>query len=165
MCATFMSVHSGNAPLVHCTVSLAEVMEARQLVVATADCTVVLDDLDPVASLRVLRAGEEQVLVGQPGPAQGERLFASHSDAVAGESERFVDAVSRGDMSTANADRWVRVVSCWWAARQSMAFGGAREVPAVHATGTEPPPLRVIEGGGRTGRSAGSRPALSLVSR
>lgn len=165
LCAAFISVHSGDAPAAHCTVSLAEVMEARQLVVATPDCTVVLDDLDPIASLRVLRAGEEEALVRRSHQVRSERLLTPDCDPVAAETEGFVEAVSHGGLSASNAERWVRVASCWWAARQSIAFGGAREVPAALARETEPPPLRVIEGGGRSGRSARSRAALSLVSR
>ena len=167
VCAAFLTIHSGDAPLVQCTVSLAEVTEARQLVVASADCTVVMDDMDPLASLRVLRAGEEDVIVGERARRNNGQLLASPGDAVTSEAARFVEAVAHGDTACSNAERWVRVASLWWAARQSMTFGGATQVPipAFQARETEPPPLRVIEGGGKTVRSAGRRPALSVVSR
>jgi hypothetical protein len=83
------------------------------------------------------------------------------------EARRFVAGVASEDCSISNGDRWVRVASLWWAARQSMAFGGRAEVPvpATVARDTEPPPLRVIKGGGKLARAAAARPALTLVSR
>ena len=77
---------------------------------------------------------------------------------------RFLDAVAANDRSLANGERWVRVAALWWAARQSMSFGGAVEVPApsVALAQTEPPPLRVIEGGGRVTRTV-RRPELTLI--
>jgi hypothetical protein len=46
-----------------------------------------------------------------------------------------------------------------------MAFDGPVEVPAAlfQLRNTEPPPLKVIEGGGKSVRTARPRPALTVV--
>ena len=171
VCAAFLVVHSCEGPVAQCTISVAEPTEARQLVAVTPEGTIVMDDLDPVASLRILRESEEEVVVGEgrtPVRARNERMVASSEDPVVAEARLFVEGVRAAARSVSNGDRWVRVASLWWAARQSLTFGGREEVPVplLAARDTEPPPLRVIEGGGKTTvRVAGSRPALTVVSR
>jgi len=168
VCAAFLVVHSSEGPVAQCTVSVAEPAEARQLVAVTPEGTIVMDDLDPVASLRILREREDEVIVGEGSRrTRSERLVACAQDPLTAEARHFVEAVAVGDSSCSNAERWVRVASLWWAARQSMAFGGRAEVPVPGpvARDTEPPPLRVIKGGGKLARPVAARPALTLVSR
>jgi predicted dehydrogenase len=168
VCAAFLIVHSSDGPVAQCTLSIAEPTEARQLVAVTSEGTIVMDQLDPVASLRIRREREDEVIVGESSRrSKNERLLACAEEPVAAGARRFVAGVASEDCSISNGDRWVRVASLWWAARQSMAFGGRAEVPvpAPVARDTEPPPLRVIKGGGKLARAAAARPALTLVSR
>ena len=154
VCALFLTVAYPHGPVAQCTVSLAEGRSSRQLVAVTPSRTVVLDDAAPL-----------QIRANAPGSARASRIISvPGGDAHAEEARRFLEAVTTGDRSLANGARWVRVAALWWAARQSMSFGGAVEAPApaVALAQTEPPPLRVIEGGGRVTRTA-KRPALTLI--
>ena len=173
VCAAFLILHYSEGPVVQCTVSLAEATSARQLVAVTPDRTLIMDDLGPVASLRIIGGPEQEFSVEAPttaplGEGRGERMVASAGrDFVVAEAERFLSAVAAGDPSPANGDRWARVAALWWAARQSMSFEGPMDVshPAWQREETEPPRLRVIEGGGRTARTAWRRPSLTVVAR
>ena len=160
-CAVFLVLHYANGPLVQCTISLAEGTTARQLVAVTAGRTVMLDELDPVASVRIVSVGEPAIFAEGPAPApRGTKLLAPAStDAVAAEVKRFVAAVLEGDRSLANSYRWARVAALWRAARRSMSVGALEDGRGE----TEPPLLRVIEGGGRTRATAGERPPLTLI--
>ena len=172
VCAVFLVLHYNAGPLVQCTISLAEATSGRQLVAATPDHTLIMDELGPIASLRIV--GGEHELFGEEltgaasGRGRGERLFASpEHDAVAQEAKRFLSAVTEDDRSVANGERWERVAALWWAARQSMNMEGPAVLPVqtVKPAITEPPPLRVIEGGGHTAQTARSRPSLTVVNR
>ena len=173
VCAAFLTVQYTDGPLVQCTVSMAETVRARQLVAVTPDRTVVLDEQDPVAPVRIVGSGEQDSCI--PGatpmpswPSRAEGRPATVSlDPNAEEAKRFLLAVSLGDRSPANGELWTRVAALWWAARQSLSFGGPVEVStsAFPAGDTEPPPLTVIEGGGKPAAAAGRRPALTVVSR
>jgi hypothetical protein len=156
VCAAFLGLEFEGGPHLQCTVSLGEALEGRQLVAAMPGRTVVLDELGAVASLRIL-GGEEGADRVLPAPA---------SDPLAEEAAGFLRALADGDLAYGNGARWTRVAAVWWAARQSMSFGATTEVPVppVRAGQTEPPPLRVIEGGGHTTR-AGGRPPLVVLSR
>ncbi|MDP3769038.1 MAG: hypothetical protein Q8S13_13565 [Dehalococcoidia bacterium] len=165
--AVFLTVQYGDGLLVQCTISLAEGTTARQLVAATRDRTVIMDDLDPVAALRIVGAGGQELFGDEQAMVSGGmKLVASPTvDATMMEARRFVAAVADGELSLGNGERWTRVAGLWWAARQSMAFGGPAEVPLAPQRGeTEPPPLRVIEGGGKPAQTASRRPSLTVVS-
>jgi predicted dehydrogenase len=167
VCAAFLTLQYEGGALVQCTVSLAEAETGRQLVAVAPGRTIVLDDLDPVASVRIA-GGEHEVLAHAAGPhaERGHKLLArSDADPVEEEAARFVEAVASGSLSLANGQRWARVAAIWWAARQSMSFDGPVEVPAalLQLRDTEAPPLTVIEGGGKTVRTARPRPALTVV--
>jgi predicted dehydrogenase len=154
VCALFLTVRYRHGPLAQCTVSLAEGESSRRLVAVTPGRTVVLDEAAPL-----------QIRANLAGSGRASRTISIPSgDAHAEEARRFLDAVAAGDRSLANGGRWVRVAALWWAARQSMSFGGAVEAPAPAVTlaQTEPPPLRVIEGGGQVTRTV-KRPALTLI--
>lgn len=171
--AAFLILHYSDGPLVQCTISLAEATSSRQLVAVTSGRTVIMDELDPAAPLRITSGGEQELFTEEPSLAascqrRGERMLASPGpDPVVEEARRFLRAVAVSDLSPANSDRWARVAALWWAARQSMSFGGAAEVPipAFQPGDTEPPPLRVIQGGGRTAPTAWQRPPLAVVTR
>ncbi len=159
VCAAFLTVRYPHGPVVQCTISLAEATAARQLVAVTPSRTIVLDGLDRAAPLQIMASSSRNA----PAPAK-RTISLPGGDPVVEEARRFLEAVATNDRSLANGERWVRVAALWWAARQSMSFGGAVEVPApsVALAQTEPPPLRVIEGGGRVTRTA-KRPLLTLI--
>lgn len=151
-CAVFLTLQYARGPLAQCTISLAEGACARQLVAVTAGRTVVLDDLDPMASVRIL---DGQHLAEGP-VTRGAKLVAAESpDAVAAEARLFVEEVVHGRRSLSNAQRLALVAGLWQAARQSIRSGTGQ---------TEPPRLRVIEGGGGSVTSASyGRPSLTLI--
>ena len=159
VCAFFLTVTYPRGVVVHCTISLAEAEPARQLVAVTANRTAILDGVDPAAPVQIMAHSTWTTAA----PTR-RTISVTSSDALPEEARRFLEAVAAGDHSPANGERWVRVAALWWAARQSMSFGGAVEVPApsVKLAQTEPPPLRVIEGGGQVTRTA-KRPVLTLV--
>ena len=170
-CAVFLSVQYGEGALVQCTVSLAEAVTTHQLIAVTAGRTIVLDEDDPVAPLRIV-SGDGQALglpvlmsSGQQ-QAKGSRSMAD-LDPMAEEIEGFLGAVSAGDRAPDNSERWARVAALWWAARQSMSFSSLVDVPSstFRARDTTPPPLRVIEGGGKLASDARQPPALTVVAR
>jgi hypothetical protein len=104
VCAAFLVLHYSDGPLVQCTISLAEPTSARQLVVVTPGRTVIMDDLDPVASLRIVGGGEQELLAEEPtlapsSQSRGGRVLASPDpDPVAEEAKRFLSAVAVGDL-------------------------------------------------------------------
>lgn len=173
VCAAFLILYYGNGLMVHCTISLAEGTNVHQLVAVTPDRTAIMDDLDPVASLRILGGGERETFVGEPAPVPsrqsrgGRTLASSGSDSVSEEAKRFLSAVAAGDPSAGNGDRWCRAAALWWAARQSMNSRSPTEVPVppFRSEKTEPPPLKVIQGGGTTAQTAWRRPSLTVVAR
>ncbi len=158
--AAFLTVGYGNGRIAHCTLSLAEATNARQLVVAMPDRTVVLDDQDALSQVRIVGSTEHDLLSDGAGGASAPRL-----DPLAEEATRFLTGVEEDDLSPANGDRWTRVAGLWWAARQSMSAGGPIRVPRpVPGAGSRgPPPLRVIQGGGRSAPTAQQRPPLTLI--
>ncbi len=160
-----------NGLLAQCTISLAEEQGISQLVVTTPSRTVVLDDQDPVAPLRFVGGKDTDLFAegaafvtapqGHAKGAQGAPVL----DPLAEEAQGFLNAVAAGDGSHGNGERWTQVAAIWWAARQSMSFGGPTEVPAIRLGDAAPPPFRVIRGGGKTVQAAGRRPRLTVVAR
>lgn len=166
VCAAFILIHYSDGPVVQCTISLAEATSAHQLVAVTPDRTVTMNELDPTAPLRITSTAESEVCGGEhtiARPWENRREL----DPVAEEAESFLGAIAAGDVSSANGERWTRVAGLWWAARQSMSFGGMIEVPTPPSgpEDTEPPHLRVIEGGGNTSQAASRRPPLKVIAR
>ena len=168
LCAVFLTVQYRHGPLVQCTVSLAEAVMARRLIAAAQGRTIILDELDPVSPLRIVAGSEPEPFLrysGEPA-ARGHadsRSCKRRSDPIIEEAKRFVEAVSSGDGSAANVERWVRVAMLWRAARRSVSLGAPVAVAPLMPRKTEPPPLKVMRGGGKAGSPAGRRPALTLV--
>jgi predicted dehydrogenase len=169
ICAAFLTLQYEGGTMVQLTISLAEAESGRQLVAVAPGRTVVLDDLDPVASVRIAGSEHETLASGGGLAPRGERGHNLIARAGAGpvheEAKAFLGAVASGSLSSANGERWARVAALWWAARQSMISDGPVEVPAAlfQLRSTEPPPLTVIEGGGKTVRTARPRPSLTVV--
>lgn len=165
--AAFLTVQYSSGPVVHCTISLAEATSVRQLVAVTPERTLVMDELDPAASLRIAGGREQEAFgEGQAQRAGRENALApAGPDVVVEEVKRFLRAVAAGERASGNSDRWVRVASVWWAARQSMSFGGQIDVPSPKLADTTPPPLTVIEGGGGSTEAGRIRPPLTVVAR
>ena len=165
--AAFLTVQYSSGPIVHCTISLAEATSVRQLVAVTPDRTLVMDELGPAVSLRIA-GGREHEAFGERQAQQAERenvLAPAGPDAVVEEVKRFLSAVAAGGRAPGNSERWVRVAGIWWAARQSMSFGGQVDVPTPKLADTTPPPLTVIEGGGESTGAGRVRPPLTVVAR
>lgn len=172
--AVFLTLHYEGGLVVQCTVSLAEATAAHQLVAVTKGRSIVLDELDAVAPLRIFDEGAAEVPVGN-----GHRLVRSWQptpgsaalkaqDPVVAEAQSFVVAVLQGEDGTAsNVDRWVRVAALWWAARRAMSWGQPVAVPreAVPVERSARPALRLIRGGGqsKTAPMPSERPALTLL--
>lgn len=161
--AVFLTLQYQPSTVVDCTVSLAEGGWAQQLVAVTPQRTIVVDDLDATTPVRIL-PGEGASSRHEP----HDRDAARDAHPLEQEARRFVQAALRGDLSCANGDRWMRVACVWQAARQSMNAGGVPVVvsmPVAEGAETGPPPLRVIEGGGKATRAARQRPWLTVVAR
>ena len=165
--AAFLTVQYSSGPVVHCTISLAEATSVRQLVAVTPERTLVMDELAPVSSLRIAGGREQEAFVeGQARGAGREIVLApAGPDFVVEEVKRFLGAVAAGERTPGNSARWVRVAGIWWAARQSMSFGGQVDVPTPRRTDATPPPLTVIEGGGGSTEAGRIRPPLTVVAR
>ena len=168
VCAVFLTLQYRNGLLAQCTISLAEENGISEVVVTTPSRTVVLDDQDPVAPLRFV-GGKDTDLFAE-GAAfvtapQGRAQGAPALDPLAEEAQCFLSAVAAGDGSHGNGERWTQVAALWWAARQSMSFGGPAEVPSIRPGDAAPPPFRVIRGGGKTVPAVGRRPRLTVVAR
>ncbi len=166
VCAVFLTLQYSNGLLAQCTISLAEEKGISQLVATTPSRTVVLDDQDPVAPLRFV-GGKDTDLFAE-GAAfvtapQGYAQGAPAVDPLLEEAKGFLSAVAAANGSHGNGERWTQVAALWWAARQSMSFGGPAEVPVVRPGDAAPPPFRVIRGGGKTVPAAGRRPRLTVV--
>ena len=157
ICAASITVEYDGGPPFHSMVSLAEASEAHQLVAVASERTVVLDQVDDQVSLRIVGADSAGHDV-----SFGENNGSERGDPFARELHRFLGAIDASDISFGNAARWTRVAATWWAARQSMSFGGPVDVPKLHRT-TKPPSLTVIEGGGHSSQPAGRRPVLTVV--
>jgi hypothetical protein len=140
-------------------VSLAEGSAAHELVAVAPERTVLMDQLDRAAPLRFMGVDAE----GQEVSHTREAPEAECDDPIGREVEDFLAAVKDHDLSYSNGGRWTRVAGAWWAARQSMIFGGSVDVPVPVRTDAKPPPLTVIEGGGGSSRKAGHRPKLTLI--
>ena len=161
VCAAFLTVRYPNGAVAQCTISLAEAQTARELVAVTPSRSVALDRSDPDAPLQIAAHSGAHA----SGYLAKRTIAMPAADPVVEEARRFVEALTSADRAFGNGERWARVAALWWAARHSMSFGGAVEVPAPAVSlspQTEPPPLRVIEGGGRTARAA-KRPPLTLI--
>jgi hypothetical protein len=162
VCAAFLTVQYADGPLVQCTISRAEGASSSQLVLATQDRTVMLDEQDPVSPLRIIGGTDRESSSEYHASWRCRRRLAS-PDPVGQEVSLFLSAVAQdATAAVANGERWARVAALWWAARQSMNDSG----PAMVAVGqTEPPPLRVIQGGGKPAPTAQRRPPLTVVAR
>jgi predicted dehydrogenase len=158
VCTAFLTLQYAAGTVVQCTISLAEAEGGRQLVAAAPGRTIILDDLDSAGTVRVI-GGEHDLSA-----FAGDHKLAS-LDPIDEEAGAFVASVESGSLSLSNGQRWTRVAALWWAARQSMAFDGPVEVPSAlfQLRNTEPPPLKLIEGGGKSVRTARPRPALTVV--
>ena len=159
VCAASITVEYTNGPPLYCMVSLAEGEGEHRLVAVAADRTVTLDQLDRDRPLRIIGTGDDAHEVSLSG-----RKCDATPGIIDAEVECFVDAVSGGDTLASNGGRWTRVAGIWWAARQSMSFGGTVDVPSLPRS-AESPPLRVIEGGGDSSRPVVPRPVLTVVAR
>lgn len=158
VCAASITVEYDGGPPLHSMVSVAEASNVHQLVAVASERTVVLDQVDDRVPLRIVGAGSE----GHDVSFGGENNNPEQGEPFAQELDGFLTAIDARDLSFGNGIRWSRVAATWWAARQSMSCGGSVDVSSVQRK-TNPPPLTVIEGGGRSSGTAGRRPVLTVV--
>jgi hypothetical protein len=147
--ALILTVQYRGGLLLQCTASLAETRE--ELVVVTSDRRLTLEgDL-----LRIALNGADCL--------KHERALSAPSvDPIVEEARRFAEAVSTGDASMGNSERWFKLAELWPAVRTSLNQGGPvwLQSPAVADMGT--PPFTLIHGGGRKARMSAS-PRFTLV--
>ncbi len=165
--AVFLTVQYSSGPIVNCAVSLAEGMDVRQVVAVTRERTLVMDELDATVPLSIEGVSDRDPLAGHCVPARNSRdiVALEGEDAVTAEVVDFLAAVDSRDLTAGNSANWLRVAGIWWAARQSMTFGGEVDVPRPRTLDTTPPPLSVIEGGGGSIKAGRARPRLTVVAR
>jgi predicted dehydrogenase len=159
-------------------VSVAEAWDVRQLVVALADRTVILDERDARAPLKIISSSSgpsgrgSHRLQGVARGADTDRgALAGRSpsvEPVRQQCQRFVEAVARGDVCGGNAAFWARVAAFWEAAERSMAEGGVpvtveSEVDGEYEARRSVPRLRLIRSGGARRDSTLPKPSLTLV--
>jgi len=176
--AAFLNVTFAGGVVAALHVSLAEAWESCQLVVALAHKTLLLDEWDPRAPLKVISngsghaGGESYRIHGIRDRAltEGSPLYATDAARrpVRDQCRRFVEAVALEDLSMGNAEFWVRVVGVWEAAEASMAEGGAPIAVEPQASEKSEarrsaPPLRLVHSGGSRRESTLPRPSLTLV--
>jgi predicted dehydrogenase len=163
--AIFLAMAYRDGTLAQVTVSRAEALEACQLVAVTDERTIVLDDLDPVAALRVFggRQTDEERLLGQRSP-DAQRMIATREDLIERETSRFIGALSGGTAMKSNAERWRRSAEHWYAIRDALAHHGHAGVRLPETGGLRrKPSLRLIDGGAPGTRAPQVRPPLAVV--
>jgi predicted dehydrogenase len=177
--AVFVTMHYPEGRVVSLQVSALEVQETRQWALVTDSKTVLVDECDPRAPLRIVSAGSASasgnLLHLNPPVPLGD--WPSEStvtppvtpvDARTEQCRHFVSVASRNDASQGNAGFWAEVISTWEGVQESMALAGAPvEVrpEAAKAAGIGRPRLRIIHGRGTGGAVRRGKPSLTLVSR
>jgi len=181
--AAFINMVFAGGTAASLQLSLNESTETRQIVAALGSRTVVLDDLDPHAPLRVMAEGAAQAPKAAGAPSPGGGVWQVDSVAFAGEpfdgplaqARRFLDALASPERlaEKSSADFWMRAAELWEAAEGSIALAGA-PVPIRHWSKEDtacarhhPTHLRVIAGGRADETAAapnGKRPALKVLS-
>ncbi len=151
--------------LLQSTVSLAESASLMRLVAVTPRRSMTLEAGEEAFLLTISEpeCNESRAVDAQRAVPQEHRAASAAADRLQAEAAAFAEAVALGDLSEGNAGRWRRIAALWWAARQSMISGATEAVKLPQGPAkTEPPPLRVIQGGGRTARAA-PRPPLTVI--
>ena len=176
--AAFLNVTFAGGVVAGLQIGLAEAWEARQLVVALADKTLLLDEWDARAPLKVicnrpgLGGADSCRIHGVRDRAWAERGALSATvpaaEPIREQCRRFVEAVALRDLSKGNAGFWARVAGLWEAAERSMAESGvpiavAPDTPEKNETRRPAPRLRLVRTGGIRREGTLSRPSLTLV--
>jgi hypothetical protein len=177
--AVFVTMQYPEGRVVSLQVSALEVQETRQWALATDSKTVLVDECDPRAPLKIISAGSASASssllhLNPPVPLAD---WSSEStvtppvmpmDARTEQCRHFASAVSRNDLSQSNAGFWSEVISTWEGVQESMALAGApvklrSEDMNVDSLGR--PKLRIIRGRGTGAAVRSERPSLRLVTR
>jgi predicted dehydrogenase len=176
--AAFLNVTFAEGVVAGLQISLAEAHEARQLVVALADKTLLLDESDPRAPLKVvsnrsdLCSEDSQATHGVRDRAYAERGAPSGkvraAEPILEQCRWFVEAVPLEDLSLGNASFWARVAGLWEAAESSMAEGGVpiaaeSQTPRNDEARRPAPRLWLVRSGGIRREATLPKRSLTLV--
>jgi predicted dehydrogenase len=157
-------------------VSLSEDGEARQLVASAAARTLVLDEMDYRAPLRIVSASQpaRREAAGAEAPSATPwqtgslALAAPPNDPALDQCQSFLDAVAGRRARAGNAEFWGEIARLWEAAERSIAMAGTpvplEECPWRSEAKTRTPRLHVIRGRGQPSASTLQKPTLTLVS-
>lgn len=177
--AAFLNLTYGEGKVASLQISVGEAQEVRQWVLATASKTILVDECDPRAPLRIISSNATGMAAGllhsnPPTPLSdwpGESTVTPPVIAADPATElcrHFVESALKRDLNQSNALFWAEVASTWEAAQQSMALSGA-PVGVTAGLGGETarkhPQLKLIRGRGVGNISQGKRPILTVVSR
>lgn len=162
-----LTIEYAGGVVAHCTAGLgAHHRSERRLLATMEGREISLDWNDRAEPLRFSGAAVRPCRAA-PGSARA-------CDPALAEVTLFLEAVRARHHSPTNGPRWERVAAIRRAARESICLGETVELPGGLSTESEElcmgvrrtkPPLRVIRGGGRSGRAAHRRPALTVVRR
>jgi hypothetical protein len=132
--SAFVSLLYGDGTALRCTLTLTDGVDSRRVVAGESDRKLVLS-AGPIATFD---ADERYELV------------------------RFCEAVRTHNASFGNHMLWSRIAALWADVEHSLSMDQPFVARNVRSQNTTPPPLRLIEGGGGSGRH-GPRPRLTLV--
>ncbi len=176
--AAFLNVTFAGGVVAGLQISLAEADEERHLVVALADKTLLLDESDPRAPLKVVsnrpdHCGEDSYPThGVRDRAYAERGALSSkvraAEPILEQCRRFVEAVSLEDLSRGNAGFWARVARLWEAAESSMTESGVpiaveSRTPRNDEARRPAPRLWLVRSGGVRREATLPKRSLTLV--
>lgn len=143
--------------------SLLEPLQRREITIACAGRTVVLDALDARAPLQIHATSTHRGPRGAGAWSETiiESPTAPEQDPAVRAAETFASAVRAGDAARTNAGTIAEAALVWETARASMTAGGENlSLPGAQSH-IGRPALRIIEGGGH--RSGGPAPHLVLL--
>ncbi len=179
--AAFINLSYPEGKVASLQVSLTETQEARQWALVTTSKTILVDECDLRAPLKItspssalaadslLRADPPVPISDWPGESTITPPVMSVDTRVE-QCRHFVETVIKRDLDQSNASFWAEVALAWEAAQQSMALSGV-PVSVAGTSGSEMeqargrPKLKLIRGKGAGKISGDKKPALTLVSR
>ncbi len=179
--AAFLNMLYADGRAVSLQISSAETQESRQWTLATPSKTVLLDECDQRAPLRIVSSDSEAahgalLHVNPPVPLTDWPAESTvtpplqSTDVRLEQCRHFVDAALKQDLDQANVTSWADVALAFEAAQESIRLGGMptpldSSIESQRRVVGERPKLRLIHGKGGDHVDARKRPALTLVPR
>jgi predicted dehydrogenase len=179
--AAFVNLTYGDGRIASLQASTSENQECRQWVLATGTKTVLLDELDSRAPLKIISSESEtspgSLLHSNPPvplaswPSENTITPPVRStDIQVDQCRQFVEGVTHPETLESNAEFWSGVARTWEAVQESIRLEGMpvsvrQETPAERKALSARPKLRLIHGKGTGTAGTQKRPALTLVPR